>query len=76
MFVALIVSLVLLVGVAVFAFFYLQVRRNRRPADERPSLDKIGSVSDCARCGQKRLIAQKDSGLCAHCWSALRTKQV
>ncbi|HYP27191.1 MAG TPA: hypothetical protein VE262_10780 [Blastocatellia bacterium] len=76
MFVAILVSTILLVGLGVFAFFYLQVKRNRRPDAERPSLDKAGSLSDCARCGQRRLIVQKEAGLCASCWSALRTKQV
>jgi len=75
MFVTLLIIIILLAAFAVFAFFYLQIRRNRRPETERPSLEKSDSLAPCARCGQQRLIAQKDSGLCAFCWSALRTKQ-
>jgi hypothetical protein len=75
MFVALLVSITLLAGLAVFAFFYLQVKKNRRPEVARPSLEKSESLGNCARCGQQRLLMKKDEGLCASCWSALRTKQ-
>lgn len=76
MFVAILIITILLAAAAVFAFFYLQVKNNRRPDSERPSLEKSDSLGVCARCGQQRLIAHKDSGLCAFCWSALRTKQI
>jgi len=73
MFVALIILLVVLASLAVFAFFYLQVKKNRR--SEGPSLERSDSMGNCARCGQRRLIVSKHEGLCAFCWSALRTKQ-
>lgn len=76
MIVAIIIIIILLAASAVFAFFYLQIKKNRRPDSERPSLEKSESLGVCAKCGQQRLIAQKDSGLCAFCWSALRTKQI
>ena len=69
------VFLILVAALAVFAFFYLQVKKNRRPEVARPSLEKSDSLGSCARCGQQRLLMSKDEGLCASCWSALRTKQ-
>jgi hypothetical protein len=73
MLVALIIFVILLASLAVFAFFYMQVKKNRR--SEGPSLEGSDSMGDCARCGQRRLIVSKREGLCAFCWSALRTKQ-
>ena len=75
MFIAILVIIILLAGLAVFAFFYIQVKKNRRHETKRPSLEASSSLGTCERCGQQRLIVQKDSGLCAFCWSALRTKQ-
>jgi hypothetical protein len=75
MLVGLLVFLIVVAAIAVFAFFYAQVQKNRRPEVARPSLEKSESLGNCARCGQQRLLVSKDAGLCASCWSALRTKQ-
>jgi hypothetical protein len=43
---------------------------------KKPELNDLSSLETCARCGQLRVIVNKDAGLCAFCWSSMRTKQL
>jgi hypothetical protein len=69
----LVVVLVLLVVLGVLAFFFFQLRANKRLRAEQAGLDD-SAWGICTKCQQRRLIVSKDAGLCAFCWSSMRTK--
>lgn len=73
--------LLLVIGFAVvgslgiFAFFYIQIRRNRRKQAPRLGAeDALRGI--CKKCHQHRIIIKQEDGLCALCWSSINTKQI
>jgi type II secretory pathway pseudopilin PulG len=67
--------LILLLCLAVFGFFYSQLKAKARQAVQ-PALEEGSQLGTCARCQQRRLLVKKEDGLCAYCWSSLNTKQI
>lgn len=70
------VALILVAGLSIWAFYYMQLKNARRAQADKPTLSAGVPVELCSRCQQARLIIKKDPGLCAFCWSSINTKQV
>jgi ubiquitin len=68
------ISLVLLFVLGVSLFFFFQLRKNKRLQAERARAANEAAWGVCAKCQQRRLIVNKDAGLCAFCWSSMHTK--
>lgn len=76
MFLAILITAILVAALAVVGFFYMQISGKRREAARRAMpLEEVEGKGVCARCEQTRIIVNKEAGLCAFCWSSLRTKQ-
>jgi len=77
----LVIVAVLAVGLVALAMYWVVKSRYRgRKAPELPALDLIktptSELGACARCGEQRIIVSRHEGMCASCYSALRTKAV
>jgi hypothetical protein len=68
------ISVVVVMGLAVAGFFYLQVKRSARDQEEQAKAADKSNWGTCAKCRQRRVIVDKETGLCAYCWSSMRTK--
>jgi hypothetical protein len=67
---------VLVVGSVLLALFWLVKSRyrNKPASDLGIGTGGVSKISECAKCGERRVIVREDDGLCASCYSALRTK--
>lgn len=65
---------VLLACLGLVGFFYLQLKKSSRMQGEGARLADKSHWGACAKCQQYRVIIDKKTGLCALCWSSMRTK--
>jgi hypothetical protein len=70
---------ILIIAALGLALIWLVKSRYRgRRAPAAPVLDAIRTPTSkfgaCARCGEQRIIISESEGMCASCYSALRTK--
>ena len=70
------VAVVLLVCLGIFGFFYVQVKNREHPDPAELHDQSEGTLGTCVKCQQRRIIINKDAGLCAFCWSSSGTKQL
>jgi len=79
----LIVLIVLgVLALGTIAFMMMWVVKSRQRGKPEPVMSAVqavrtetSKVGKCAECGEERIIVTADEGMCASCYSALRTKK-
>jgi predicted RNase H-like nuclease len=75
--IVIIVILLVVVAVASLAAIMMWLVKSRHKDKKQPvAIDTPTTTTSgtCARCGEQRIIVSKEEGMCASCYSALRTK--
>jgi hypothetical protein len=77
------VLLLLIIAVAVLGATMMRLVKSRyreRNVPEKPGVETIAATSSklgtCSRCGERRVIVSDSDGMCAYCYSSLRTKPI
>lgn len=73
-----VVVAVILLGVVMITLVRSRQRDSNVPAE--PGIEAIAATSSklgtCSKCGEQRVIVSDSEGMCAYCYSSLRTKPV
>ena len=76
----LLLALIVVGALASIMMWLVKSRYRGKKAPAEPVLEAVrtptSKLDTCAGCGEQRIIVSESEGMCATCYSALRTKKV
>jgi len=77
------ILLLLVIAIALLAVVMMRLvksRHSERNVPTKPDIEAIAATSSklgtCSKCGERRVIVSDSEGMCAYCYSSLRTKSI